>query len=136
MNGGDKVLAPQDKKLFDFMNDEYKNIINQFALAVFGIGALFFAAGQMSTTPRIKQLIDLIGFGASVTMWIHMHGAYTQIEAIRKKNRRIKSSVHATIRRDQLMATQGNQSCLLLSSNEVDDLLYGVSRTCLAGASP
>jgi hypothetical protein len=80
------ALSQQDEKLWDLMNDEYKNIVNEFALAVFGIGALFFAVGQVET-PTLKQLIDLISFGASLTMWIHMHDASKQIRAVREELR-------------------------------------------------
>jgi hypothetical protein len=83
MSEADRSIDKGDEKLFDVMNDEYKNIVNQFALAVFGIGALFFAAGQVETQ-RLKQLIDLIGFGAAVTMWIHAHGAHQHIDAIKR----------------------------------------------------
>ena len=82
MNASGDSLSGSDDKLFDVLNDEYKNVVNEFALAVFGVGALFFAVGSVQT-PRLKQLIDLIGFGASLIMWIHMHVASLDVGALR-----------------------------------------------------
>ncbi len=70
-----------DKELWEWVGRQDRYVIDQFALAVFGVGALFFAYGQVRT-PDLKLLIALIGLGASLTLWMHIYGAQEEFHAI------------------------------------------------------
>jgi len=67
-----------EEKLWDIIAGETQYIVNEFALGVVGIGALFFAYASLHPG-HLRILIVLIGLGASFVMWMHMFGSSQEV---------------------------------------------------------
>lgn len=78
-----------NEKLWNYAMSEESFVVQEFALAVTGIGALFFAYGQITSSP-LRLLISLIGLGASSIICMHALGASKDRKAVfdrlREKN--------------------------------------------------
>lgn len=60
-----------DKQLWSLAHAQDQSFVNQFATALIGVGALFFAYGAVPR-PLIRLMIALIGFSGSLILWLHM----------------------------------------------------------------
>jgi hypothetical protein len=67
--------AEVNDKLWAFAMGQEGFIIQEFGTAIVGIGALFFAYGELTSSVFIRVLIALIGLGSSMVIWIHSFGA-------------------------------------------------------------
>ena len=71
-----------DEKLSDIIAGENQYIVNEFALGIVGIGALFFAYAQVPPArEHLRILIVLIGLSASFVMWMHMFGSSQEVKS-------------------------------------------------------
>lgn len=70
-------LSPEDvsKFIWDHATKQDEYIITQFGVAIIGIGALFFAFGELKGQAHLQELVSLIGMGASIVVWMHSWGA-------------------------------------------------------------
>lgn len=76
------------KQLWKLVKDRDNAIVNQFATALIGIGALFFAYGSVFK-PTTRLLIAFVGFAASVILWLHLY-------ALRKDREELRDEIKST----------------------------------------
>ena len=71
--------------------DEY--VVQEFGIGVVGIGALFLAYASVASenasvisvsSPYIREMIALVGLGASLILWMHIFGSNKEKKEIRK----------------------------------------------------
>jgi len=75
---------PDDEKLWDWASKMDDVSVNQFGLAIVGIGALFFAYGQVPY-PHVRLLIALIGFAGSLILWLHLYATRKEYVQMKEK---------------------------------------------------
>ncbi len=84
----EKPWNPDDEKLWEWASKMDDVSVNQFGLAIVGIGALFFAYSQVPY-PHVRLLIALIGLAGSLILWLHLYA--TRAEYVQFKEK-VKSS--------------------------------------------
>ncbi len=81
--GDGSSINNTEEKLWEWASKQDDVSVNQFATSIIGIGALFFAYGQLHTS-HTKLLIALIGLGGSVTLWLNIYGSRKEYYLIKK----------------------------------------------------
>jgi hypothetical protein len=79
------TLTKEQEKLWDLLSATSNYLAQEFGTMVVGIGALFFAYGQVGSNPHIKLIIALVGLGSSAIIWSTAHNAHMdrkRIEAL------------------------------------------------------
>ena len=78
------MTAQTDEELlWDYLLNEQTITIGQFAASIIGLGALFFAFGQV-TIPILRLTISAVGMAAGLIFWTHIWGAGKNQFEIRK----------------------------------------------------
>ena len=88
-------MDPVQEKLWEWASKMEDVSFDQFGLAIVGIGALFFAYGQVPF-PHTRLLIALIGLAASVVLWFHMYATrkqYLTIKELLRDHKLVKAIV-------------------------------------------
>jgi hypothetical protein len=75
------LMDAVEEKLWELAMNEENFIIQEFSTAVIGIGALFFAYGEIHSL-NLRLLISLIGLGSSLIVCIHSLGASKDRQAV------------------------------------------------------
>jgi len=92
-------MPDDDKELWELTLSQDNTMLQQFGTAVIGIGALFFAYAEIAYGATSVEghheflliIIALIGFAASIIVWMNMFGSIQQGKAIRDELRVSKS---------------------------------------------
>lgn len=85
-DGGSKEMNKNDQIMWDWAKRQDQYRVDQFGIGIVGIGALFFAYGQVSGS-ALKLLIAFIAMGGSFALWIHMWGATKEYRKISEQLR-------------------------------------------------
>jgi hypothetical protein len=106
LSNGDK-LSDEDKILWDLMLQQDKTILQHFGTTVVGIGALFFAYGEIVPLHLrfLTVIIALIGLAASLIVWMNVFGSIQQGQAIRDDLKASKSATVLMERHEKIMGT-------------------------------
>jgi len=83
LNDQDKTDEPDltVDKLWELASRQDQHLLDEFGIAIVGIGALFFAYGSIHTT-SVKLIVALIGLGASLILWNDMNASKKEYDAI------------------------------------------------------
>jgi hypothetical protein len=96
------MTTEEERRLWDWAVKLDETSVSEFATGIVGIGALFFAYGQVASV-NTRMLIALIGLGGSIILWLHLYATRTDIRAIRGELNREGGSFYA-VRLSKLQA--------------------------------
>lgn len=85
-----------DAFLWDFYLLIQTFTVGQFALAVLGLGAMFFAYDQ-TTDEFLRVVISTVGVGASFILWMHAWGTRRDAHEVAKKIKKMRPSLGRAI---------------------------------------
>lgn len=76
-----------ERMLWDFLAKQHEFILDQFNLAIIGIGALFLVYLSADRYKYLQLLVALIGIAASVIISLHTYGANKEAHSINEELR-------------------------------------------------
>lgn len=100
-----------DNQLWNLAQELDQSFVNQFATAMIGIGALFFAYGTVSR-PFIRLMIAFIGFAGSLILWLHMYALRKDFNEFRKQLEPTHQDFFAKLRKAQSWRSAGRNRYL------------------------
>lgn len=71
------------EKLWDWAVKQDQHVLDEFGIAIVGIGALFFAYGTFQTI-SVKLIVASIGLATSLILWNDMSYAVAEYDAVMK----------------------------------------------------
>jgi hypothetical protein len=105
------MTSDEEQRLWEWAVKLDETAVTEFATGIVGIGALFFAYGQVAFV-NTRILIALIGLGGSIILWLHLYATRKDIVSIRNELNREKGSFVVRLSKLQAWRNQGRNRVL------------------------